>query len=334
VKKKISISDIAKKFHISITTVSFILNGKSKEYRISDDLVKNVKAYINEVGYKPSQLAQSLRTGKTKIIGLMVEDISNPFFATIARLIEEMAYESGYKILYCSTDNDTEKTRELIGMFIDRHVDGYIITPSAGIEKDIMNLIDGERPVVLFDRFFADVNTNYVVIDNAGSAYTATNHLINRGFKNIAFVTLDSDQSQMLDRKAGYEKALLDHQLPHIIKTIPFHTEHDNAVDEIVGFLKNDPQIDAVFFGTNYLAISGLEAIKRLDLRIPKSIGIVAFDDHDLFRLHSPTISAIAQPVEQIAARLIQVLLAKLCNAPESNQNYILPTSLIVRESS
>jgi len=156
-KKRILISDIAKALGVSVTTVSFILNDKAKEKRISESLTKRVLDYVKKVGYKPNELAKSLRTGKTKIIGLIIEDISNPFFGNIARLIETKVYEQGYRIIYCSTNNDSEKTKELIGMFKDRQVDGFIITPSEGIEDTISNLIQSNVPVVLFDRYLPDV---------------------------------------------------------------------------------------------------------------------------------------------------------------------------------
>jgi LacI family transcriptional regulator len=159
-KKKLSIVDIANSLNISKTTVSFILNGRAQEKRISDELVKRVLKYVKEVGYKPNSLAKSLRTGKSNIIGLLVQDISNHFFATIARRIEDLAYQSGYKIIYSSTDNDTQKTRELIAMFRDRHVDGYIITPPDNIEDDINELISDGFPVVLFDRYLPKVATD------------------------------------------------------------------------------------------------------------------------------------------------------------------------------
>lgn len=151
-KKPSSITDIANALNISPTTISFILNGKARENRISAELIKKVEKYVAEVGYKPNSLARSLRTGKSNIIGLMVESISNPFFATIARRIEELAYKNGYMIIYSSTDNDTVKTKELIQMFRERHIDGYIISPPEGIEEDVKSLINAGRPVVFFDR--------------------------------------------------------------------------------------------------------------------------------------------------------------------------------------
>src|SRR4051812_16165557 len=112
-KKKLSINDIASHLNVAKSTISFILNGKAKEKRISNELTERVLKYVNEMGYKPNQLARSLSTGKTKMICLMVEKISDYFFSHIAFHLEEMAYKSGYKIIYCSTENDPEKTKEL-----------------------------------------------------------------------------------------------------------------------------------------------------------------------------------------------------------------------------
>lgn len=165
-KKRVLISDIAKALGISVTTVSFILNDKAKEKRISDALTKRVLEYVEKVGYKPNQLAKSLRTGQTKILGLLVEDIANPFFSNVAKYIERQAYSAGYHIIYCSMNNDENKAKELIQLFMDRQVDGFIITPSEGLEETISNIKQNNIPVVLFDRFIPTVDTSYVVSDN------------------------------------------------------------------------------------------------------------------------------------------------------------------------
>lgn len=333
-KKKTSIVDIAKSLNISPTTVSFILNGRAKEKRISDQVVEKVQKYIEEVGYKPNTLARSLRTGKTNTIGLLVESIANPFFANIARRIEELAYKSGYKILYSSTENDTQKTKDLIHLFQERHVDGYIISPPDGIEEEINSLLRSGSPVVLFDRDLANVEADSILIDNLCSTYNAVNHLVDSGFKNIGFITLDSLQSQMIDRLSGYEKAMQEHNLPFHIKEISYQQSVDNTVRHINSFILRN-KLDAVLFATNYLGISGLKAIKELDLKIPTDIAIVAFDDHDLFELHTPPISSISQPVEEISNQLITILLEKLkLRTKQKKEQHIIPTSLKIRKSS
>ena len=297
--------------------------------------MEKVEKYIAEVGYKPNSLARSLRTGKTLIIGLMVESISNPFFANIARRIEELAYKNGYKIIYASTDNDTSRTKELIQMFRERHVDGYIISPPEGIEEDVSSLVNAGIPVVFFDRYLSDIVVDAVTIDNFGSSYKAVKYLISTGCKNIGFVTLDSLQTQMQDRLRGYEQAIEEAGLPLHVKEIGFNQNPENIVRRIIDFLQRNVKLDAIFFATNYLGISGLKAIRTLDLEIPDEIAVIAFDDHDLFELHKPAITAIYQPVDQISNQVINILLDKMNSASKQKreQNLVLPTEMIIRES-
>lgn len=333
-KKPLSITDIAKQLNISQTTVSFILNGKSKEKRISDEMTERVLKFVDEVGYKPNLLARSFRTGKTNTIGLMVENISNPFFANLARLIEENAYKNGYKILYCSTENNPEKARELLLMFKERCVDGYIITPTEGITREVEGLVSNGAPVILFDRHFNDDKFDYVILDNEGSTYNAVKHLADQGFREIAFVTINSLQSQMRQRIEGYERAMDDHSLNHHIKEVNFNLDAEQNVAHIQDFLQRKNKLEAVVFATNYLGISGLKAIKNLGLSIPKDLAVVSFDDHVLFELHTPTITSIAQPINKMSEHLINILLGKLSGKPETDHRIVLPGNLILRESS
>ena len=336
IKKKLSIVDIANKLNISKTTVSFILNGRAREKRISEELVERVLKFVKEVGYKPNSLAKSLRTGKSHIIGLMVENIADPFFANIARYIEDRAYKNGYRIIYCSTDNDADKTRDLIAMFRDRHVDGYIIAPPVGVEEDIAELLKDDLPVVLFDRYFPGIDCSYVVTDNLDSTYTATEYLVEQGYKKIAFITLESHQTQMQARLDGYKKALEQNNLNPYIKEVAFNQDVKYMSEPIADFLKNNKDLDAIIFGTNRIGTCGLKVIQNLDIRIPDDVAIISFDDHDVFELYSPSITAIAQPIEEIAANTINILLSKLdSSAPNNDQKKVtLQNDLIYRGSS
>lgn len=337
-QKKLSIKDIARELNISATAVSFIMNGKAKEKRISDDVVKKVEKFIAKTGYKPNSLARSLRTGKTHTIALMIENIANPFFANIARQIEEKAYKSGYKIIYSSSDNDSEKTKDLIQMYRERHVDGYIITPPENIKGEIQALIEAGLPVVLFDRFVPDIDCDSVVINNEQSTYDATMHLVNQGFKNIAFITLNSLQSQMQDRLNGYEKALTEKKLPTYVKELSYTntTDSEELIRHISAYLKRKQELDAVIFGTNYIGVSGLKAIRNLGMHIPGDLAVISFDDHDVFQLNSPSITAIAQPIDKIAEKLITLLLGKLTAPakPKPGRTIVLPAELVIRNSS
>lgn len=336
-KKKTSIKDIARSLGISITTVSFILNGKAKEKRISEELTLKVEAYIKEVGYKPSHLAQSLRLGKSKVIVFMVEDISNQFFASIARKIEEKAYKNGYKIIYCSTDNDPEKAKALIDTFKVRSVDGFIITPTPALESTVVELIEEEFAVLLFDRWIPSIDCSYVVVENEISAFEATTHLIQNGCKNIGFIIVESDQMQMIDRLKGYGNAVESHGLQKNVFMLPFHTISESvAINKIQEYIQNNNDLDGLFFATNYLAFEGLQALNNLKKRIPEELLVVSFDDHYFFTLFQPNISAIEQPLESIAEKLMEGMLMLLEDDEKSKQDFkvVLPNILHVRESS
>ncbi|UOG74003.1 substrate-binding domain-containing protein [Hymenobacter tibetensis] len=338
VKKRTLIHDIARHLDVSIATVSLVLNGKAKQSRISDALAERVLAYVKEVGYKPNHLAKSLRTGKTHVIGLVVEDISNPFFATVAWMIEKQAFERGYRIIYCSTDNDTSKAKELITMFQDRHVDGYIIVPPEGVEEQVSVILREQIPVVLFDRYLPDLPTNYIVVDGTKGTYEAAQHLLEQGFTSIAFVTTDSKQTQMEARLQGYVQAMEERGLQQRVKHVNI-TDSEKILADIHSFIAENRDCDAIIFSTNYLSIYGLEAIAQQKLRIPDDLAVISYDDHDLFRLYTPAITVIAQPVESIAKNVIDILLDQLKHPSDKEdttaiQAVVLPTSLVVRKSS
>lgn len=338
-KKRTLIHDIAKHLEVSIATVSLVLNGKAKEHRISDALAERVLKYVEEVGYKPNQLAKSLRTGKTHVIGLIIEDISNPFFATVAWLIERHAFARGYRILYCSTDNDTAKAKDLIAMLQDRHIDGYIIAPPTGVEKEIESLLRSNIPTVLFDRYLPGLPTDYIVVDGEAGMHQATRHLLDQGMTRVAFLTTESDQTQMAARLQGYTRAMHEQGQPPLVQCVPlaFEGDRETSIAAICQFLEANPACEAIVFANNSLTIYGLEAIARLGRRIPQDLAVISFDDNDLFRLHSPAITAIAQPVEALAETLINVLLEMLTTdqpEPPARQQIVLPLSLVVRGSS
>lgn len=332
-KKTLSIKDIALAAGVSITTVSFILNGKAKEKAISESVTKKVEKIIKELGYKPNQLARSLRTGNSNIIGLIVEDISNPFFATIAKMIEYKAYKKGYKIIYSSTENEVAKTKDLINMFKSRRVDAYIISPIKGIEEDIQALINDHKTVVLFDRNLDGVNVDYVGVDHFKASAEATAHLVANGRKNIALVTIDLPVKQITDRLDGYKETLEEHHLfnEKLILKIPFNQNEEDSKEQMLKlFVENS--VDAVLFATNYLAIGGLMVLKEINKNIDKDFEVIAYDDHIVFKLFTPQISAVEQPLEEIAEKIIDLVLGRLSSKEKrSPQQVVFPAKLTLR---
>jgi LacI family transcriptional regulator len=345
--KKVSISDIARKAGVSVSTVSFVMNDKAVKMRISREVIQRVERVAKEMGYRPNQLARGLRTGKTRTIGLIVEDISNAFFATLAKTIEDEAKKYDYKVVYCSTDNDEGKARELINMLSQRQVDGYIITPTLNLAEDIRKLQEENKPVILIDRYFPQHSEMpYVLVDNYGGVSEGMEYLIAKGYRKIGLITIEADMAHMKDRLEAYYDALGRHGIvpdANLVKLIPYERIRESALQDIMEFLSgNIKELDAVFFLTNYLGVLGIEAIKRSGIRVPADMSVLCFDDNDIFRLYTPTISVIRQPIAEIGRRAMLALIEGLNRSgkesPEDTEplpivNLKLSPELIARES-
>lgn len=337
--KRVSLKDVAREAGISTSAVSFILNGRAGEMRISKDLEKRVQAIAARLGYVPNQVAVSLRTGQSKMIGLLVESIAGHFFGMLAKIIEEEAEKSGYKLLYSSTENKAPRGIEILKMFSQHQVDGYLITPAKGMEKEILNIAGHNKPLVLIDSYFPSELISYVSVDNYNGTMIGMQHLFERGYKNIGFVTVDIRLVQIEERKTAFRDALADKKIKKTnewILEIPYITTAEEKIKLIRAFILEHPDMDAIFFATNYLGIPGLECIQQQGLRIPSDIAMICFDDHDLFRLFPGGITAIQQPIDEIAKKAIAVLIRQLetrkHNKPLCEQIKLLP-NLIKRGS-
>ncbi len=307
-----SIKDIAKLTDTSITTVSLVLNGKG---RISSEVKKKILDIATKNGYEPNRMAVGLRTGVSKVIGLIVESIGGPFFGAMAKVIEQEAEKAGYGVIYGSTNNSIQKGKNVIKMLSNQLVDGYLITPMKGLEKDIQKLIANGKPVVLIDGYFPDMQIPHVLVDNYNSVYQAIQFLISSGYKHIAFVAPDLDLVQLQDRTQGYKDALKNAGLKEneeLVCKLPFGVEKQEAVEAIKAFLQQEKKIDAVFFCTNYLGAIGLQSINQLNLSIPADVAVISFDDNELLELYPPGITSVRQPTYEIAKSAIDVLLSQL----------------------
>ena len=337
--KKVSMKDIAKELNTSITTVSFVINGKSEEMGISPVTAKKVRDLIKKRGFNPNSAARILRTGKSKTIGWIVEDIGNYFFGNIAKVIEKEAHKNGYNVFFSSTENNDNTAKELITKMRNSSVDGYIITATQGLKDDIVKLKEENVPFVLIDRLVPNVETNYVILDNYIGSYDLTQHLLDNGYSKIGFISIFSVMSAMVEREKGFMNAMADAGIivqPKKILKVTFGETDENIIKAIKKYLVKNPDIDALFFATNYLGVIGIEALQQSNLNIPADIAVVSFDDNDLFRLLSPSITVAAQPIEEIATESIQLLLRiiKKEQKPLKTVGEIIKPKIIIRNSS
>ena len=332
-----SLKNIAKQIGVSPSTVSFVLNGKAKQMRISDDLANKILETANREGYEPNHVAVGLRTGQTKTIGLIIEDISNSFFSSLAKTIEEEAKIHDYKVVYCSTDNNVVKGKDLLQMLYKQRVDGYLITPAPGMEVEIKKLVAQKKPVVLMDRYFSDSEVPCVLVDNFSGMQLGVTHLLDKGYKSIGLVTVDLSLITMLQREEAFIDTLRQHDMAvgkEMILRLRYNIERKEAVETIKVFIKENAGLDALVFTTNYLGIYGLQSIRDLGLRLPEDLGMICFDDHDIFDFYNPGITVIQQPIEEIAKTAMNILLEQFNSAGKINKKqFFLAAKMLVRES-
>ena len=332
--KRVSLKDIARIAGVSPSTVSFVLNGKAKQMRISETLATKIIEVAKKEGYHPNPVAVSLRTGKSQILGLIVETISGNFFASLSRIIEEEAARFGYKVVYTSTENNRQKGKELIGMLSQRQVDGYIITPTPGMEQDIKELIADNKPVVLMDSYFPGIDVPHVLVNNYEGVMKGMAHLIEKSYRRIGFVTVDLPLVQMEERLKAYQDSMHKAGLPtdDLVLAIKYEEDKEIGIQQVSSFIKNTPDLEAVFFATNYLGLLGLESIHRLGLKLPDDLAMICFDDHDVFRLYPPGITCIRQPAEEIAKTALKLLMEQLGKGSGGGETKIeISPGLVVR---
>jgi LacI family transcriptional regulator len=334
--KKVSMKDIADELNLSITTVSFVVNGKSES--ISAATIEKVKRHIKLRGFNPNNAARVLRTGKSKTIGLIIEDIGNFFFAQMAKVIEREAYKNGFKVFLSSTDADDEKATEILNKMKHSSVDGLIVISTPGLKNEIAQLQKEHIPFVLLDRTIPDLETNSVILDNYKGAQDLTCHLLENGYHKIGYISMRDGMSQLQNRKNGFMDAIKLTKNPLAsckLLELSFYDSNEMILQKIKDFLMHHKELDSLFFASNFLGILGIEAIQQCGFKIPDDFAVVSFDDNDLFRLMSPSITVVSQPVEELAKKSIELLLKCMEKGGQMNQleSVLIQPELIVRNS-
>lgn len=334
--KKTTSKEIANHLGISRSTLSFIINGKSKEMRISDELTKKTLEYVKSINYTTNSIAKSLKTGKSFTIGLIVADISNPFFSQIAYRLEKEASKKGYYIMYSSSNEDEKQFNLQLDNFINRQIDGLILVPPVNC-VDFVDILNTKRiPFVLVDRFINGPVVNSVNIDNFKAAYEATNRLILNNRQNISIVNVNDQLLTMHNRTKGYLQCLSDNNISidqRLIKQLKFSNAINDVKNAVQQVIQNGA--DAILFTTNKLSFSGLEKMKEMGLIIPDDVAVVSFDENPAFRLFDTSITTIKQPIKEMCKASIDILLKLIDNDDISipTLQLELESSLIVRNS-
>jgi len=314
--KQISIKTIAQQVGVSNATVSLVLNGKDKEGRIGKDVAEIIRNVAKELNYEPNHLARGLRMGKSQTIGLVIADISNPFFANLAFHIQEYAETYGYSVIITNTNESDSKFVKILDVLLSHQVDGLIIVPTEHSFESIEKLVKKKVPLVLLDRWFPDLQTYHVVIDNYQASRSAVQYLIDDKCKRISFFGYRVNLPHMQERARGYvdmmqKNGLFDEEL---MKGIHYHSiksDIENALDDL--FLHNKTErVDGIFFATNSISMLGIKHLLKLGIKVQEDVKIVCFDKSEAFDYMEHQISYVLQPIPEMGKMAVDILVSQM----------------------
>jgi DNA-binding LacI/PurR family transcriptional regulator len=305
---------IAKKAGVSIGTVSNVINNTTP---VKDDLRRRVSEAIKQLQYHPSRLAQGFRRNKTTILGMIIPDITNPFFPAVVRGAEDVAYQNSYRLVLCNADNDPAKEIEYLRELRSYRMAGLILIPS--VMSQINALADlelGDIPVVCIDRRPSNWEGDSVTVDNARGTEEATRYLLGMKHRNIAIITGSLDLASAIGRLEGYRAAM-----------------HGHKVDPEYVQLRLPSRPTAVVASNDLIALGALAAIREAGLRCPEDISLVGFDDLEISEFTNPPLTTVAQPGYQMGAKGVNLLLKRLKVPDEKSEGLVLMPELRVRQS-
>ena len=304
---KKTIKDIAEIANVSYATVSRALNDK---YGVKEGTKRRVLEIANQLKYSPNAIARGLKSSRTYTIGLVIPDISNPFFPEVARGVEEGASEQGYSVLLCNTNWNVSREEQYLNLLAERRVDGIIISPMSASSQSLwQDEVVGDVPVVFLANAPKGTSRPYVIIDNTRGGYLATSHLLLQGYERVAFVGAQEGSVTVDQRFEGYRAAIdergarFDDSLV-CLGDFREQSGYEAARDLISG--RNCP--DAIFAENDLLAIGVIHAVRERGLRVPGDVAVVGFDDIPLAAFPEIDLTTIAQPKEEMGRRAAQLL--------------------------
>lgn len=329
-----TIHDIARELKISASTVSRALNDNP---RISLKTREKIKAIANSLGYRPNTLASNLRNKKSNTIGIVVPLINRHFFSSVISGVEDIAYKAGYTVVISQSNDLASKEIEIVHSMFTNRVDGLIISIAMQTETfDHLKLFRKKHiPLVFFDRAVPEIETDKIVVDDYAGGFMVTKHLIDQGYQRIGHLAGPQNLMTYLYRKNGYLDALKQNGILYdeslVIENQLTSEEGSVAAQQLMS-LSSPP--DAIFCGNDTTALSVMIYLRDRGFRIPQDIGIVGFSNEPFSKVVSPSISTIAQPGFEMGQKAAELIIRKIENKERTYQTIVLPTELIIRESS
>jgi DNA-binding LacI/PurR family transcriptional regulator len=326
-----SIRDVAAQANVSVSTVSHVIN---RTRFVDPQTEERVRAAIEQLRYRPNSLARSLRCRGTRTIGLLVPDNSNPFFADMARSIENVGFEEGYSVILCNSDNSEAKESVYIEALLSKQVDGLLIISSGSHPNFLRSILDADVPVVVVDREHSDWPADQVLVDNAQGGYLAGQYLARLGHRRIGCIAGPNTATPSAGRIAGFRRALTEAgiELPaEAVEAGDFRYSGGEAA--MRALLARVPELTAIFAANDLMAVGAINVLRRAGRRVPEDVSVIGFDNILESAAMFPSITTIAQPIEEMSCKSISLLLERINRSDRPPARVVLPCSLIERES-
>lgn len=330
-----TIRHVAERAGVATATVSNVLTGRRQ---VAEDRRRLVLEAVEALGYQPNQLAASLRRQRTRTIGIVVPDLTNPFFGALVHRIEELAADGDYQILLVASDEDPAREAARIRALLARRIDGLIVMPT----RDEVTYATGPGPrlppTVLVDRGFGLAGFDTVGADNLEASYRGCRHLIELGHRDIALLASARELANIRDRIEGYRRALAEAGLGSRERVVTGGLAIEGCRAAIEQELRRADRPTAVFAVTHPATLGAIKAIRAVDLAFPEDVSLLGFDDVDWMTVLRPYVSTISQPIEAMAAEAWRLLDARLGGGEGAGEAAVharirLPCTLRVRES-
>ncbi len=331
-QKTATLKDVAALAKVSRATAARALNSYGY---VGDETALKVQAAAEKLGYRGNRLAQALRSGQLPIIGCVLGDIQNPFFAKIAHDVEVLAREEGHNLIIASSEEQLELEKSLLASLQSLSIRGFIVAPtSAEDNQHLQRLIDENVPVVLIDRAAPGIECDSVLVDNEGGARKAIEYLIGMGHQNIALLQDDARIFTSSERFNGYKTALLAHGIEPNEKMISVsQSTVEHAIDATIRLFSRRNPPTALFTVDSLMTQGALLAFRSMGISIPHDVSLIGFDDFNLATFTDPQITVVAQPVSEIGRAAGRLLLEKIAGKKGAPQKISFETKLIVRGS-
>ena len=331
-----TIRDVAEQAGVSQSTVSHVVNGTRF---VDPGTADRVRAAIAALDYRPNSLARSLRRRVTHTIRLLVPDNANPFFAGLARVIEDAGYAEGYSVVLCNSDLSEAKQATYLDVLLSKRVDGLILVSSGLISAadrldPMPRVFDAGVPCVVVDRDLGDLPIDQVLVDNEQGGYLAGRYLVGLGHRRIACLEGPTESTPSAGRIAGFRRALAEAGTPlRAEATVGGNGRYDGGESAMGELLRRGVPFSALFAFNDPMAIGALGALRRAGRRVPEDVSVIGFDDIAPASAIYPALTTVAQPIAEMGRRSVRMLLDRIADRSVSCARVVLPTRLVERES-